>query len=74
MIEPSRILTGRVLLKNGAIKHLPVKTTGVIPKDKVDEVMKIFYSTEVSAPIKRGDVIIENILGLGVDVVAARKA
>lgn len=74
VIEPSRILTGRVLLKNGAIKHLPVKTTGVIPKDKVDEVMKIFYSTEVSAPIKRGDVIIENILGLGVDVVAARKA
>ena len=74
VIEPSRILTGRVLLKNGTIKHLPVKTTGVIPKDKVDEVMKIFNFAEVSAPIKRGDVIIENVLGLGVDVVATRKA
>lgn len=72
--EPSRILTGRVLLKNGPMGRLPVKTTGVIPKDKVDECMKVFNATEVSAPIKRGDVIIENILGLGVDVVAARKA
>ncbi len=43
-------------------------------KDKVDECMKILNSTEVTAPIKRGQLIIENILGLEVDVVAARKA
>lgn len=72
--EPSRVLTGRVLLKNGAMSRLPVKTTGIIPENKVDECMKIFNSTEVSAPIKRGDIIIKNILGLGVDVIAARKA
>ena len=72
--EPSRILTGRVLLKNGAMSRLPVKTTGVVPKDKVDECMRIFNTTEVSAPIKHGDIIINNILGLGIDVVAARKA
>lgn len=72
--EPSRVLTGRVLLKNGAMSRLPVKTTGVVPKDKVDECMKILNSTEVTAPIKRGQLIIENILGLEVDVVAARKA
>lgn len=75
MIEPSRVLTGRVMLKNGNMKRLPVKTTGVVPKDKVDEIMFIFNNTEVSAPpIKRGDVIIENVLGLGVDVIAARRA
>lgn len=72
--EPSRVLTGRVMLKNGNMKRLPVKTTGVVPKDKVDDIMYIFNNTEVSAPIKRGDVIIENILGLGVDVIAARRA
>lgn len=74
MTEPSRILTGRVMLKNGNMKRLPVKTTGVVPKDKVDEIMFIFNNTEVSAPIKRGDIIIKNILGLGVDVIAARRA
>ena len=72
--EPSRILTGRVILKNGSIGRLPVKTTGVIPKDKIDEIMEIFNSTEVSAPVKRGDIIIKNVLGLGVDIIAARKA
>lgn len=72
--EPSRILTGRVLLKNGAMSRLPVKTTGVVPQSKIDSCMEIFNSTETTAPIKRGDLIIENILGLGVDVVSARKA
>lgn len=72
--EPSRIINGRVLLKNGVINRLPVKTTGIVPHDKIDECMKIINSTEVTAPIKKGDIVIENILDLGVDVVAARKA
>ncbi|NLW41310.1 MAG: DUF1667 domain-containing protein [Tissierellia bacterium] len=71
--EPSRVLTGRVLLKNAPMKHLPVKTTGVVPKDKIEECLEIFRTTTVTAPIKKGDLIIENILGLGVDVVAARR-
>ncbi|NLJ98203.1 MAG: DUF1667 domain-containing protein [Tissierellia bacterium] len=74
IIEPSRILTGRVLLKNGAMSRLPVKTTGVVPEDKIEECLKIFNSTEAISPIKRGTVIIKDILGLGVDVIAARKA
>lgn len=71
--EPSRILTGRVLLEDGPMNRIPVKTTGVVPKGKVDECMRIFNNTKVTAPVKKGDVIIKNILGLGVDVVAARK-
>ncbi|GFN35542.1 hypothetical protein TXYLGN1_13290 [Tepidimicrobium xylanilyticum] len=62
-----------MLLKNAAMKHLPVKTTGVIPKDKIDDCLEILKTTEVTAPIKKGDLIIENILGLGVDVIAARR-
>jgi len=71
--EPSRILTGKVVLKNGSMGHLPVKTTGVVPKNKVEECLKIINSTEVSAPVNKGDIIIKNILGLGVDVVSQRK-
>ena len=72
--EPSRVLTGRVLLKNGPMGRLPVKTTGVIPESMIEECLEIFNSTEATSPIKRGTVIIENILDLGVDVIAARKA
>ncbi|HEY8362853.1 MAG TPA: DUF1667 domain-containing protein [Tissierellaceae bacterium] len=71
--EPSRILTSRVMLENGPMSMLPVKTTGVIPKELVDECMEIIRSTKVSAPVKNGQVIIKNILGTGVDVVATRK-
>lgn len=71
--EPSRVLTSRILLENGTISWLPVKTTGVIPKELVDECMEIIKSTKVAAPVKNGQVIIKNILGTGVDVVAARK-
>ena len=36
------------------------------------EVMKIIDSVTCTAPIKVGDVIIKDILGTGIDVVAAR--
>ncbi len=73
VLEPSRVLTSRVLLNNGPMGRLPVKTNGVIPENLVDECMEIIKVTEVSAPIEKGDIIIENILGTGVDVVAARR-
>lgn len=73
VLEPSRVLTSRVLLKNGPMGRLPVKTNGVIPENLVDECMEIIKITEVSAPVKKGQIIIENILNTGVDVVAARR-
>lgn len=71
--KSSKILTGRVLIENGIMKRLPVKTTDVIPKHKAEDCLKIINSTEVSAPVKKGDIIIKDILGLGIDVVASRK-
>jgi len=68
-----KVLTGKVTLLKGSMKHLPVKTTGPVPRNKVEECLRVINSTEITAPVNRGDVIIKNILGLGVDVVAARK-
>ncbi len=73
ILEPSRILTSRVLLKNGPMSRLPVKTNGVIPSDLVDKSMEIIKESKVAAPVAKGDIIIKNILNTGVDVVAARK-
>ena len=72
--NPSRVLTGRVLLENGNMGRLPVKTTGVVPGDKIEECLAIFNETTAVSPVKRGDIIIKDILGLDVDVIAARKA
>lgn len=73
ILEPSRVLTSRVLLKHGPMGRLPVKTNGVIPENLVDKCMEIIKTTEVSAPIEKGQIIIENILNTGIDVVAARR-
>lgn len=73
VLEPSRVLTSRVLLENGPMSRLPVKTNGIIPSDLVDKSMDIIKETKVSAPVKKGEIIIKNILNTGIDVIAARK-
>lgn len=71
--QPSRMLTSRVLLKNGPMSRLPVKTNGIVPESLVDKCMEIIRTTEVSAPVEKDQIIIKNIFDTGIDVVAARK-
>ncbi|MEG2002186.1 MAG: DUF1667 domain-containing protein [Clostridia bacterium] len=49
---------------------LPVRVSSDIPKDKIFEVMKEINKVVVSERIGRGDVVIKNVLGLGVDIIA----
>lgn len=71
-IDPKRTLTSTVKIKSRLIKRLPVITSDDIPKDKVQEVVRYLDSVEVSAPIKVRDVIVKDVMGLGVDIIATR--
>jgi CxxC motif-containing protein len=44
----------------------------VMPKGKVLEAAQALRSVEVQAPVKAGDVVVANILGTGVDIIASR--
>ncbi len=68
--NPVRSLTSSVKVEGGVHPVVPVKSSGAIPKGKMFDCMKEINSVTVKAPIKIGDVVIENILGLGVDIVA----
>ena len=68
--NPVRSLTTSVKVENGIHPVVPVKSSGPVPKDKMFECMNIINSVTVKAPVKIGDVVIENILELGVDIVA----
>lgn len=72
LTNPTRVITSTVKIKNAHLKRLPVKTNGAIPKALNFECMRLINSIEIVAPIKMGDVIIENILDTGVDLVASR--
>jgi CxxC motif-containing protein len=69
---PMRVLTSTVAIEGAAISRLPVRTSNVIPKDKLSDCMKEIQKFKARAPVKCGDKLIENILGLEVDVIATR--
>lgn len=72
LTNPTRVLTTTVAIKNGFLNRLPVVTSQEIPKGKLFEAMEVINKTIVEAPVKVKDVIIKDLLGTGVDVVASR--
>ena len=67
--NPTRMVTGLVRVA-GMRKPLPVKTKVAIPKTKIDAVLFALHQATVQLPVKIGDVIIPDVAGTGVDVVA----
>jgi CxxC motif-containing protein len=72
MTNPTRILPTTVVIKQASFHRLPVKTEYPIPKALLMEAMQKINEVVVTAPVNRGDVIIENLLGTGINVVASR--
>jgi CxxC motif-containing protein len=72
IIAKTRILPTTVRVKNGALPLCPVKTTKQIPLELMDKAMAKIGEKEIEAPLKMGQIIIENILGTEANVVATR--
>jgi CxxC motif-containing protein len=69
---PMRDFFATVRIKGAKIPLLPVRATGPVPKEKLMKCSSALTKIEVAAPVKLGDVIVKNILDLGVDVIATR--
>lgn len=72
LFSPERGVTSLVSVRNGVLPLVSVKTSKPIPKDRIFDLMDAIADVEVDAPIKIGDVIVENILNTGVDLVATK--
>ncbi len=70
--NPKRVLMTIVKCENGDLPVVSVKTSEPIPKDRLLEVSKYLVGIKVKPPIRIRDIIIRNVLGLGVDIVATR--
>lgn len=70
--DPRRVVTTTVAVRGGTLPRLPVRTAGTVPKALVREVCRTLRSTDVCAPIRLGDIVLSNVLGTGVDIVATR--
>ncbi|MDD3106724.1 MAG: DUF1667 domain-containing protein [Bacilli bacterium] len=72
LIKPMRMVTSTVKIDSIIIERLPVVTEKPIPKEKIFAVMEAINQVQVKAPVKIHDVIIENVLNLGVNIIATR--
>lgn len=70
--NPTRIVTSIVKVKDGKIDMVSVKTEKDIPKDKIFQCLKEFKGVVVKAPVRVGDIIIENAAGTGTNIIATK--
>lgn len=73
LLHPTRVLTSTVRVQGGLHRRLPVKTTAPIPKELLFQAMEALNGVTLTAPVTVGQVVIANLLGTGVDVVATRE-
>ena len=67
--NPKRSVTSTVKCEGGGL--IAVKTSTSIPKSLVFECMKEINRARAKSDVKIGDVIIENVLGTGADIIAS---
>lgn len=72
VINPTRIVTSTVRVTGGIYPMVNVKTVSDIPKDKIFACVEALKSIKLIAPVRMGDIVLENVAGTGVNVVAAR--
>ncbi|MCI9315092.1 MAG: DUF1667 domain-containing protein [Lachnospiraceae bacterium] len=70
--NPTRIVTSTVRVTGGTADMVSVKTKQDIPKEKIFDCVKALKDVEVQAPVHVGDVIVSDVAGTGVDIVATR--
>lgn len=70
--NPTRIVTSTVKVSGGESVMVSVKTKNDIPKGKIFDVVKALKDVEIPAPVKIGDIVIADVAGTGVDIVATK--
>lgn len=69
LLHPARVLTTTVRCGDG-YACLPVKSAAPLPKEHLMDYMAVINRVRVQPPVHIGDVIVGNIGGTGIDIVA----
>lgn len=68
--HPVRVVTHTVKTTSSEHPRLSVKTNAPIPKEKIFDIIDALNKTEISPPVKIGDIIIKNVCETNSDIVA----
>lgn len=70
-VDPLRMVTAVVPVE-GSAAPLSVKTRTPIPKKEIKNCMKALAQAKLTAPIAAGAVVLADVCGTGVDVIATK--
>lgn len=72
LTNPRRMLTTTVRVRGGRLPLVPVRSSAPLPKGLLLEVAKALRKVELVAPVAQHQVVLENVLGTGVDIITSR--
>lgn len=70
-VSPVRILTSTAKISGAKTPLVAVRSKSPVPKDKLFDCMAEIRKLCLEAPVSRGDVLIENVCGTGVDIISS---
>lgn len=70
LTDPRRPLTTTLRIEGAITKVIPVMTSCEIKKGLLFDVMKELSTVVVQSPVKKGDVLVKNVLNTGADMIA----
>ena len=70
--SPKRMVTGSVKVTGGNQAMLCVKTREAIPKGLIFDCLEVMNGVTLQAPVAIGDVVISDVCGCGVDIIATK--
>ena len=68
---PMRVLTTTVAVSGGEETLLPVRTVEAIPLALHAQAMALIRGVVVKAPIRMGDIVLEDLLGTSINLIAS---
>jgi len=72
LTNPQRMVTTTVRVAGGLHPLMPVYTSAPIPKARIFDLLADIRKVEIQAPIRVGDVVLEDVVDTDVDVLASR--
>lgn len=71
--NPTRIVTSTVKVEGGKADMVSVKTREDIPKGRIFDCVRALKGVTIQAPVHIGDVVVPDVAGTGVDMVATKQ-
>ncbi len=72
VLRPRRNLATSVPVRGTAARMVSVRLTGTVPREMIFPILAEIAKLRPDPPVRRGQVLIADVLGTGVDVIATR--